>query len=161
MSFENPFQRPPSAIEHEKARLPAKRETLEGEVLADTDEDPRIQRKFDQLPVPVAEFWRKSDVATRRIMIADQQILDAPVERLVDLFVQANPQFQDRAELMRDFDERFDMASARPGSARGTGESLLTQAPNDVIDLEVVHPKLSGPEEQRLAEIKQRLLGNK
>ena len=48
---------------------------LEGEILLPTDEDPRVTRRFEEMPLELAERWKNMDLKTRRLIIDDESLL--------------------------------------------------------------------------------------
>lgn len=103
MSFEKQFSKLPVPAQE---NLPPKHsDAIKGEIITSEDEDPRVLRKFDELPQPIADYWRKVSLKTRRLIIGDEMILKMPVEEMISDFVRLHPEYRTPEEALAKLDE--------------------------------------------------------
>lgn len=134
----------------ERPKLPVGRpEALQGEILDPGAEDPRVQRKFDQLPAPIAEHWKRMDVQTRRIVVSDETILGWPIEKMVSDFVRVHPEYQTPEETLAEMDRSYNESLRRGPEQSG---------PIDGGTLQNVTP--DSKEQKRIEELRKRLSDN-
>ena len=158
MSIENPHQNL-SFGEGRGSNLPAKR--VEAALVDPNKENLQVERKFDELPVPVREYYRGMDLRSRRGIMTDQQILNMPASEMIDIFVGANPEYQTGRERSEDFERRFGSTKSHPNAAIDPVISQGTRAYLDRV-LSIADRQLprKTDELKRIDEVRHRLLSN-
>ena len=73
--------------------LPEKNKSiLEGEIIGSEEIDPILEKKFSELPEPVAGWWKDAD--KWKLIYSEQSLLHKSPEELIDIFTFCNSEYQ-------------------------------------------------------------------